>query len=86
MVKALIRTYVRASLQLHEVLHRLRDRRVTGTATMELKLAQEHAIIDQYPLFLIFLYLRKSYDTVDRERPLITLEGYGAGPRLCGIL
>ena len=86
MVKALIRTYVRASLQLHEVLHRLRDRRVTGTATMELKLAQEHIIIDQYPLFLVFLYLSKSYDTVDRERLLITLEGYGAGPCLCGIL
>ena len=53
---------------------------------MELKLAQDLTSIYQDSLFLVFLYLRKAYDTVERDRLLITLEGYGADPRFCGPL
>ena len=53
---------------------------------MELKLAHELTSIDQDPLFLFFVDLRKAYDTVDRDRLLITLEGYGTGPRMCRLL
>ena len=49
-------------------------------AITELKLAQELVSIHQEPLFLIFLDLRKTYENMDRDRLLITLEGYGAGP------
>ena len=31
-----------------------------GAAIVELKFAQELAIIDQEPLFLVFLYIRKA--------------------------
>ena len=40
-----------------------------------MKLTQEIASIDQSPLFLVFLDLRKAYDTMDQELLLITLEG-----------
>ena len=53
---------------------------------MELNFDQYLASIDQDPLFLVFLYLRKSYDTVDRYRLIVALEGYGAGPLMCGLL
>ena len=53
---------------------------------MEMKLAQELASVDRDPLFLVFLYLRKAYYTVDREFPIQTLEGYSTRPRLCGLL
>ena len=55
-------------------------------AIMELNLAQELASTDQEPLFLVLLDLWKAYNTVDRDRLIITLEGYGAGPRMCGLL
>ena len=74
------------SLLLHDILKEFRSGRGTGTARMELKLAQDLANIDQEPLLLVFLDLRKEYDTVDRECLLITLEGYSAAPFLCGLL
>ena len=55
-------------------------------AVMELKIAQELASIDQDSLFLVLLDVRKAYDTVDKERLLITLEGYSAVPCLCGLV
>ena len=50
---------------MHEVLHGFRDIKGTVAAIMELNLAQELASIDQSPLLLVFLDLRKSYDTVE---------------------
>ena len=55
-------------------------------AIMELKLAQELSSVDHDPLLPVFLDLSKSYDTVGRECLIQTLEGYGAGPRMCGLL
>ena len=53
---------------------------------MELKLIQNLASIDHDTVFLVFLDLQKAYKTLDRERLIQTLEGYGGGPHLCGLL
>ena len=71
---------------MHGVLHRFRTGIGTGSDIMELKLAQELDSIYQDPLLLVFLDLRKAYNTVDQDRRIIALEGYGAGPWLCGLL
>ena len=70
----IINTCLRASIQFNDVLHGFRVGRGTGAANMELKLSQELAIVDQDPLFLVFLNLRKAYNTVDRSRLIMTLE------------
>ena len=71
---------------MHDVLHGFRAGRGTGKAIMELNLAQDLTSIDQEPHFLLFLYLRKAYDTVNQDLLLITLEGFESGPRMCGLL
>ena len=63
-VEALIDTCIRARLHLHDVFHVFRERIGTGMSIMEFNLAQELSRIDQYPLFLVFLDLRKAYGTV----------------------
>ena len=79
-VEVLVDTRLRASLQMHDVPRGFRYGRGTVTDMMELKLAQDLSRINQDPLFLLFLDLRKYYDTVDQDHLLITLERYGAGP------
>ena len=71
--EVLIDTYLHASLQLQDVLHGFRDRRGRGMSLQELNIYQEITSIDQDPLFLVFLDLRKAYDTVDQEHLIITL-------------
>ena len=60
-VGAIIDTRLRESVHLYNVLHGLKKGRGTGTAILDLKLAQELASLDREPLFLVFLYLQKSY-------------------------
>ena len=57
-----------------------------GTAVMDLNLSQELSRIYHNPLSLVFLELRKAYDTLFRERHIQTFEGYGAGLCLCRLL
>ena len=65
---------------------RVQAQKKDGAAILKLKLAKEIASIDQDPHFLVLLDIRKAYDTLDQYLLLITLEGFGAGPWLCGIL
>ena len=72
-VEALIGTHIHTSLHINNALHYFRARRGTGKSIMEINLAKDIASIDQDPLFLVFLDLRNAYDTLDRDRLIITL-------------
>ena len=85
-VEALIDTRLRVSLHTNGVLHRFRSGTGKETDIMELQIAHDISRIDQDPLFVVFLDLSKAYYNMDWDHFLITLEGYGAGPWICGLL
>ena len=69
-------------VKLHESLHGCGNGRGTGTAIIEAKLAQQLAHLEQRPFFGIFLHLKKAFNSMGRDRCLLVLEGYGAGPNM----
>ena len=78
--------WLKRSVVLHNDLHGFRERRGTGTAMLEAKLAQKLAGITHEPLFQVLLDVRKAYDSLDRYQRLELLRGYGMGPKLARIL
>ena len=74
------------AIKFHDCLHGFLAGRGTGTATMEVKLAQQLAYREQEAWYQIFLDLRKAYDAMDRGRCLEILAGYGVGPKLIRLL
>ena len=85
-MEEIIYTCLRASVRLHNALHGFRAGRRTETVILDLKMVQELKSMDQEPLFLVFLDLRKVYYTIYCGCLLTTLEGYGAGPHMCRLL
>jgi hypothetical protein len=74
------------ALPLHEVLHGCRNGRGMGMAILEAKLAQQLAHLEQEPFYGVFLDLKKAFNAMDRERCLLILEGYGAGPNMVQLI
>ena len=85
-MEAIIDIRIKKVVTSHDVIHVFHVGIVTGTAIMELKLVQELVSVDQDPLVLVLLDLRKLYDNLVRGQLLKTLEGYGAGPKMWDII
>ena len=85
-MEAMIDAHLRSSIQFHDVLHGFHAGRGTGTATMELKQFQGPIRVNQYPLLLVLLDLRKAYNTVDFVCLIRILEDYVAVPHMCDLL
>jgi len=80
--------YLRASavIQFHPDIHGFRHCRGCGTATLEAKLEMQWAALHSTPYFQIFLDLAKAYDSINRDRLLDVLAGYGFGPNMLRFL
>ena len=73
-VAVILHRRLTAGIKLHDALHRFREGRSTGTATLEAKLLQQLADMREEVLFVIFLDLTKAYDALDRSRSLEILK------------
>ena len=85
-VTAILNRQLTSSITFHDFLPRFWAGRGTGTATLESKLLQQLSALREEVLYVIFLYLHKAYDVLDRSRCLDILEGYGVGPRTRRLL
>ncbi len=74
------------SIELHDSLHGCRNKRGTGTAIIEAKLAHQLLYLELKPFYGVFLDLRKALDAMDWERCIMLLEGYGAGPWMIRLI
>jgi hypothetical protein len=74
------------ALPLHEALHGCQNGCGMGTAILEAKLAQQLVHLEQAPFYGVFLDLKKAFNAMDRERYLLILDGYGAGPNMVWLI
>jgi hypothetical protein len=74
------------AIKLHDCLHGCHMHRETGTGVIEAKLAQQLSYLELKPFYGVFLDLRKAFDSMDQERCIMILEGYGAGPRMIQLI
>ena len=85
-VVVILNLQLTASITYHDFLHILRAGCGSGRTTLKAKLLQKLAAMKEEVLYVIFLYLHKAYDALDRYRCLVILEGYGMGPKSRRIL
>ena len=57
-----------------------------GTATVEAKLAQQLAFLEQEALFKTFANLKQAYDAMDHKRCLEILKKYEVGPMMLRLI
>ena len=79
-VAAILNRRLTASITFHDFLHGFRAGCGTGNATLEAKLLHQLAALREEVLYMIFRYLHKVYDDLDRSRCFEILEGYCMGP------
>ena len=64
-MEAIIDMCINNALTLHDIIHGFQSGRGTGTSRVDINLTQELASVDQDPLLLVFLDLRKVHEKLD---------------------
>jgi len=86
LVSKIINDRIQAGITFDDAIHGFCPGRGTGTAIMEAKLLMQLHCRSDKPLYMVFLDIKKAYDTLDRAQAMRILEAYGVGPNLCRII
>jgi hypothetical protein len=70
------------AIEFHPCLHGGLPKGGTGMATIEAKMTQQLAWVEQEPLFWVFVDLRKAYNQLNQAKCLEIMTGYGVEPKL----
>ena len=81
-----VNCWLKRSVTLHDALHGLQAKRVTGMSTLEAKLAQQLAGLAHETMFQVFLDVQKAYDYLDRGQCMEILRGYGMGKKMARLI
>ena len=82
LVSQIMNLRIQSKITFDDAIHGFRPGRGTGTAIMEAKLLMQLHRRTGIPLFMVFIDLKKAYDTLDRAQALRILEAYRVGPNL----
>lgn len=85
-ISAIINNRIMERTKFHDTIHGFRPGRGTGSAILEVKLAMSLAALERKTLFIVYLDLKKAYDSISRERLLTLLRSHGVGGRLIALL
>ena len=81
-----LNTRLKKGVDLHNELNRFWEVRGTGMETLEANLAHQLDVLYHEPLFQVFLYVRKAYDSLEREMCMDILKGYGMVPKMARLI
>jgi len=86
LISSIINRRIGSKIEFDDAVHGFRKGRGTSTAIMEVKLLAQMRCRTDEPLFMIFLDLKKAYDTLNRPQAMRILEKYGVGPNVLRII
>ena len=86
LISSLCNKRMQAAITFDDALHGFVKGRGTGTAIMEAKLLMQLHCREDSPLHMVFIDLKKAYDTLDRDAATRILKAYGVGPNILRIL
>ena len=86
LISSIINGRLQSTIVFDDAIHGFRRGRGCNTAIMEAKLLMQFQYRKDNPLYMVFIDLKKAYDTLDRGQALRILKGYGVGPAICKII
>jgi len=86
LVSSIINRRIASKVKFDDAIHGFRAERGTDTAIMEAKLLTQLCCRTDEPLFMVFLDLKKAYDTLDRRQAIRILKAYGVWDNLRRVI
>ena len=79
LISMIIHIRLMDTVDFYDSVHGFRRHRGTSTAIINLKLQMQLEKREKKPLYMVFINIKKAYDSLDKQRTTRLLENYGLG-------